>query len=51
MDKVIVYLDDPAYARQGMPEATGPTHWLLVACAGKQWAHHRRVGIILVHGR
>ena len=47
MDKVIVYLDDPAYARQRMPAADGaPTHWLLVACAPRmthrvsKWVSH-----------
>lgn len=47
MDKVIVYLDDPAYARQRMPGAeAGPTHWLLVACAPRmthrisKWVSH-----------
>ena len=47
MNKVIVYLDDPAYARQRMPDAdAGPTHWLLVACAPRmthrisKWVSH-----------
>lgn len=47
MDKVIVYLDDPAYARQRMPGAGEvPTHWLLVACAPRmthrisKWVSH-----------
>src|SRR5438045_528997 len=46
MDKVIVYLDDPAYARQRMPAPAGPTHWLLVACAPRmthrisKWVSH-----------
>ena len=46
MDKVIVYLDDPAYARQRMPAEPGPTHWLLVACAPRmthrisKWVSH-----------
>lgn len=47
MDKVIVYLDDPAYARQCMPAAEGaPTHWVLVACAPRmthrisKWVSH-----------
>ena len=47
MDKVIVYLDDPAYARQRMPAAdAGPTHWVLVACAPRmthrisKWVSH-----------
>ena len=47
MDKVIVYLDDPAYARQRMPDvAAGPTHWVLVACAPRmthrisKWVSH-----------
>jgi hypothetical protein len=39
MDKVIVYLDDPAYARQHMADAAAPTHWVLVACAPR--ATHR----------
>jgi hypothetical protein len=47
MDKVIVYLDDPAYARQRLPGADGsPTHWVLVACAPRmthrisKWVSH-----------
>src|SRR6476659_669829 len=47
MQKVIVYLDDPAYARQQMPgAAAGPTHWVLVACAPRmthrisKWVSH-----------
>lgn len=47
MDKVIVYLDDPAYASQRMPAAGGaPTHWVLVACAPRmthrisKWVSH-----------
>jgi len=47
MDKVIVYLDDPAYARQRMPGPDGrPTHWVLVACAPRmthrvsKWVSH-----------
>jgi hypothetical protein len=47
MDKVIVYLDDPAYARQRLPGTGGaPTHWLLVACAPRmthrisKWVSH-----------
>jgi hypothetical protein len=47
MDKVIVYLDDPAYAQQRMPAANGaPTHWVLVACAPRmthrisKWVSH-----------
>jgi hypothetical protein len=46
MHKVIVYLDDPAYARQQMPAAGGPTHWVLVACAPRmthrisKWVSH-----------
>ena len=47
MNKVIVYLDDPAYARQCMPAAAaGPTHWVLVACAPRmthrisKWVSH-----------
>jgi hypothetical protein len=47
MEKVIVYLDDPAYARQFMPGvAAGPTHWVLVACAPRmthrisKWVSH-----------
>jgi hypothetical protein len=47
MNKVIVYLDDPAYARQRMPGAdAGPTHWVLVACAPRithrisKWVSH-----------
>ena len=47
MHKVIVYLDDPAYARQLLPQAGGrPTHWVLVACAPRmtrrisKWVSH-----------
>lgn len=47
MDKVIVYLDDPAYARQQWPAANdAPTHWVLVACAPRmthrisKWVSH-----------
>ena len=47
MDKVIVYLDDPVYARQRLPGMdAGPTHWLLVACAPRmthrisKWVSH-----------
>jgi hypothetical protein len=47
MDKVIVYLDDPAYARQQMPaQPDEPTHWVLVACAPRmthrisKWVSH-----------
>jgi len=46
MDKVIVYLDDPAYARQQMPAVEAPTHWVLVACAPRmthrisKWVSH-----------
>ncbi|HEY0823992.1 MAG TPA: hypothetical protein VGD76_09420, partial [Ramlibacter sp.] len=47
MNKVIVYLDDPAYARQRMPGVdAGPTHWVLVACAPRmthrisKWVSH-----------
>jgi hypothetical protein len=47
MDKVIVYLDDPAYARQQWPAGDGaPTHWVLVACAPRmthrisKWVSH-----------
>ncbi len=47
MDKVIVYVDDPAYARQQMPAAgSTPTHWVVVACAPRmthrisKWVSH-----------
>jgi len=47
MQKVIVYLDDPAYARQLLPAADGAgTHWVLVACAPRmthrisKWVSH-----------
>lgn len=47
MNKVIVYLDDPAYARQQMPvREAGTTHWVLVACAPRmthrisKWVSH-----------
>lgn len=46
MDKIIVYLDDPGYARQQLPAAGEPTHWVLVACAPRmthrisKWVSH-----------
>jgi hypothetical protein len=47
MQKVIVYLDDPAYARQRLAGADGSrTHWVLVACAPRmthrisKWVSH-----------
>jgi hypothetical protein len=46
MNKVIVYLDDPAYARAPLRATTEPTHWLLVACAPRmthrisKWVSH-----------
>lgn len=47
MDKVIVYLDDPAHACRCMPAGDGaPTHWVLVACAPRmthrisKWVSH-----------
>ena len=47
MDKVIVYVDDPVYARQRLAATdAGPTHWLLVACAPRmthrisKWVSH-----------
>ncbi len=46
MDKVIVYVDDPAYARQQLPADAVPTHWVLVACAPRmthrisKWVSH-----------
>lgn len=47
MDRVIVWLDDvPRAQRQLAAERTGPTHWLLVACAPRmsqrigKWASH-----------
>lgn len=46
MDKVIVYLDDAAYARTQLPAGAEPTHWLLVACAPRmthrisKWVSH-----------
>ena len=47
MNKVIVYLDDAAYARQHLPAADGTaTHWVLVACAPRmthrisKWVSH-----------
>ena len=34
MEKVIVFVDDAAYAQQTLPAGNGvPTHWVLVACA------------------
>ena len=40
MQKIIVYLVDPAYARQQLPLPDGSgTHWVLVACAPR--ATHR----------
>lgn len=47
METVIVYLDDPAYARRQLPPAGAPpTHWVLVACAPRmthrisKWVSH-----------
>jgi hypothetical protein len=47
MDKVIVYIDDPAYASQRLPApGHAPTHWVLVACAPRmthrisKWVSH-----------
>lgn len=47
MDKVIVYVDDPAYAQQRIPVAGAtPIHWVLVACAPRmthrvsKWVSH-----------
>ena len=47
MDKVIVYVDDPGYARERMGAGNGsPTHWLVVACAPRmthrisKWVSH-----------
>src|SRR3954470_7676747 len=46
MNKVIVYLDDPAYAREKWPAVPEPTHWVLVACAPRlthrisKWVSH-----------
>jgi hypothetical protein len=46
MEKVIVYLDDAAYAREKLPAAAQPVHWLLVACAPRmthrisKWVSH-----------
>lgn len=47
MQKVIVYLDDPGFARQRLAGADGPrTHWVLVACAPRmtqrisKWGSH-----------
>lgn len=53
MEKIIVYLDDAAYAQQQLaPMTAGPgdaepaTHWILVACAPRmtqrisQWVSH-----------
>ena len=51
MDRVIVYVDDAAYAEQVLAplcarNATAPTHWVLVACAPRmthrisKWVSH-----------
>jgi hypothetical protein len=46
MNKVIVYLDDAAYAQARLPAGAEPTHWLLVACAPRmthrisKWVSH-----------
>ena len=46
MEKVIVYLDDAAYAQQQLPSTAEPIHWLLVACAPRmthrisKWVSH-----------
>ena len=43
MDKIIVYLDDAAYAQQQlapmMGTGTPETHWILVACAPRMSQH------------
>jgi hypothetical protein len=46
MDKIIVYLDDLAYAQQQLAPMQGgdtarrtPTHWVLVACAPRMTQH------------
>ena len=47
MDRIIVYLDDASWAQQQLaPVRTGPTHWVLVACAPRmsqrigKWVSH-----------
>jgi len=46
MEKVIVYLDDAAYARDQLTAGAEPVHWLLVACAPRmthrisKWVSH-----------
>lgn len=47
MDRIIVYLDDAAWAQQQLaPVRTGATHWVLVACAPRmsqrigKWVSH-----------
>jgi hypothetical protein len=46
MEKVIVFLDDAAYAQSHLPAGAVPTHWLLVACAPRmthrisKWVSH-----------
>jgi hypothetical protein len=46
MDKVIVYVDDPAHARQHLGDGGTPVHWVLVACAPRmthrisKWVSH-----------
>lgn len=47
MDRVIVYLNEAAYARRRLvPLRSGPTHWVLVACPPRmtqrsgKWVSH-----------
>lgn len=47
MDRIIVYVDDAAWALQQLaPARTGATHWVLVACAPRmsqrigKWGSH-----------
>lgn len=46
MEKIIVYLDDAAYARDQLPGGGDRTHWVLVACAPRmthrisKWVSH-----------
>lgn len=47
MDRIIVYLDDASWTLQQLaPVRTGPTHWVLVACAPRmsqrigKWVSH-----------
>ena len=48
MEKIILYVDDAAYAREFLakapaPAAAGQRHWVLVACAPRMTARISKV--------